>query len=44
MGKVMATFPQIVADLLGVDPNNVEIVHGDTSKFHSEWVLMDLVL
>ena len=25
-------FPQIVADLLGVDPNNVEIVHGDTSK------------
>ena len=25
-------FPQIVADMLGVDPNNVEIVHGDTSK------------
>ncbi len=25
-------FPQIVADLLGVDPRNVEIVHGDTSK------------
>ena len=26
------SFPQIVADMLGVDPNNVEIVHGDTSK------------
>ncbi len=25
-------FPQIVADMLGVDPDNVEIVHGDTSK------------
>ena len=25
-------FPQIVADMLGVDPNHVEIVHGDTSK------------
>ena len=25
-------FPQIVADMLGVDPNNVEIDHGDQSK------------
>ena len=25
-------FPQVVADLLGVDPMSVEIVHGDTSK------------
>ncbi|NNF92483.1 MAG: xanthine dehydrogenase family protein molybdopterin-binding subunit [Boseongicola sp.] len=25
-------FPQIVADKLGVDPNSIEIVHGDTSK------------
>ncbi|MEM7471532.1 MAG: xanthine dehydrogenase family protein molybdopterin-binding subunit [Pseudomonadota bacterium] len=25
-------FPQVVADLLGVDPESVEIVHGDTSK------------
>ncbi|MEO9823014.1 MAG: xanthine dehydrogenase family protein molybdopterin-binding subunit [Paracoccaceae bacterium] len=25
-------FPQIVADMLGVDPMSVDIVHGDTSK------------
>jgi carbon-monoxide dehydrogenase large subunit len=25
-------FPQVVADMLGVDPMSVEIVHGDTSK------------
>jgi carbon-monoxide dehydrogenase large subunit len=25
-------FPQVVADMLGVDENNIEIVHGDTSK------------
>ncbi|WP_308916553.1 xanthine dehydrogenase family protein molybdopterin-binding subunit [Jannaschia sp. LMIT008] len=25
-------FPQIVADMLGVDPATIEIVHGDTSK------------
>ncbi len=25
-------FPQIVADMLGVDPQSVDIVHGDTSK------------
>lgn len=25
-------FPQIIADMLGVDPASVEIVHGDTSK------------
>jgi len=25
-------FPQIVADMLGVDPASVDIVHGDTSK------------
>lgn len=25
-------FPQVVADLLGIDPAAVEIVHGDTSK------------
>lgn len=25
-------FPQIVADMLGVDPASIEIVHGDTSK------------
>ena len=26
------TFPQLVADQLGVDPATVEVVHGDTSK------------
>ncbi|MFA8440485.1 xanthine dehydrogenase family protein molybdopterin-binding subunit [Yoonia sp.] len=25
-------FPQVVADMLGVDPMSIEIVHGDTSK------------
>jgi carbon-monoxide dehydrogenase large subunit len=25
-------FPQVVADMLGVDENSIEIVHGDTSK------------
>jgi carbon-monoxide dehydrogenase large subunit len=25
-------FPQVVADMLGIDENSVEIVHGDTSK------------
>jgi len=25
-------FPQVVADMLGIDPASVEIVHGDTSK------------
>jgi len=25
-------FPQVVADMLGIDPLSVEIVHGDTSK------------
>jgi len=25
-------FPQVVADMLGVDPLSIEIVHGDTSK------------
>ena len=25
-------FPQIVADMLGIDPSGIEIVHGDTSK------------
>ncbi len=25
-------FPQVVADMIGIDPNMVEIVHGDTSK------------
>jgi len=26
------TFPQVVAEMIGIDPNMVEIVHGDTSK------------
>ncbi len=26
------TFPQIVGDMLGIDPSLIEIVHGDTSK------------
>jgi carbon-monoxide dehydrogenase large subunit len=25
-------FPQIVADMLGIDPESIEIVHGDTAK------------
>jgi carbon-monoxide dehydrogenase large subunit len=25
-------FPQVVADMLGIDPNSIDIVHGDTAK------------
>ncbi len=34
-------FPQVVAEMLGIDENMIDIVHGDSSKSRSGWELTD---